>query len=112
MEYINFVWYGTFSYPSTKINLVIDEDTVTKNVEKTITKQYQEREMYSYYLMRYGWTLRVFLDIKWEAVNMVNRKFQYDPFFTKLSQGILPTCFSFISITNMNHHCVWHVRVR
>ena len=49
--------------------------------------------MYSYYLMRYGWTLQIFLDIKWEAVTMVHRKFQYDPFYTKLSQRILPTRF-------------------
>ena len=80
-------------YPSTKIQLVIDEDTVTKNVEHTIIRQYQEREMYPYYLMRYGWTLRVFLDIKWDAASMVNKKLNYDSFYLKLSQGILPTRF-------------------
>ena len=72
-------------YPSTKINLLIDEDTVTKDVEQAIITQYQEREMYPYYLLRYGWTFRTFSDIQWEAMTMANRKFGYDSFFTKLS---------------------------
>ena len=51
-------------YSTTKIHLLIDEETVTKGWKYNISFQYQQREMLAYLINRYGWTSHVFNSIQ------------------------------------------------
>lgn len=80
-------------YSTTKAHLIINEETITKSYNYHITKQYQQREMISYYIHRYKWTSRIFYSIRWYELGMTLRHLHHGTFFIKWAQGILPTRF-------------------
>ena len=64
-------------YNNTNAHLVLDDETITKSVSKSVIRQYQQREMISYFINQHGWTSRVFCNIHWAAVGMAVSNLQY-----------------------------------